>query len=63
MPTLLVRAAEEIPPNFGYLITTDDFERFLREVPSATGAEIAANHYTVGMNQDAARAVAEFLDS
>lgn len=63
MPTLLVRAAEEIPPNFGYLITPDDYARFLREVPSATGVEIAANHYTVGMNTDTARAIADFLDS
>ena len=63
MPTLLVRAAEEIPPNFGYLITPEDYARFLREVPRATGVEVAANHYTVGMSTDAAREIAEFLDS
>ena len=62
MPTLLVRAAEEVPPNFGYLITADDYARFLREVRSARGVEVAANHYTVGMNSEAARAVADFLD-
>lgn len=62
MPTLLVRAAQEIPPNFGYLITPEDFERFLREVPNARGVEAQANHYTVGMNADAAEAIAGFLD-
>ena len=62
MPVLLVRAAQPIPPNFGYLITDDDYKRFLREVPHATGVEIGANHYTVGMNEEAARAIAEFLD-
>ena len=62
MPTLLVRAAQQIPPNFGVLITDDEYRRFLREVSSATGIEIEANHYTVGMNADAARAIAEFLD-
>jgi 3-oxoadipate enol-lactonase len=62
MPTLLVRANQQIPPNFGFLITQEDYARFLREVPSAMGVEIEANHYTVGMNEDAARAIAEFLD-
>jgi pimeloyl-ACP methyl ester carboxylesterase len=62
MPVLLVRAAKEIPPNFGYILTQQDYDRFLREVPGATGLEVDANHYTVGMNADAARAIAEFLD-
>lgn len=62
MPVLLVRAAQQIPPGFGYLITEQDYARFLREVPSARGVEIEANHYTVGMNAGAARAIAEFLD-
>lgn len=61
MPVLLLRAAQEIPPNFGFLITKNDYERFLREVPKAEGVEIAANHYTIGMNEDAARAIADFL--
>lgn len=62
MPVLLLRAAQEIPPNFGYILTKEDYERFLREVPGAIGTEVAANHYTIGMNADAARAIAEFLD-
>jgi len=62
MPVLLLRAAQEIPPNFGYILTKEDYDRFLREVPVAIGAEIDANHYTIGMNADAARVIAEFLD-
>ena len=62
MPVLLLRAAREIPPNFGYILTTEDYERFLREVPGSKGIEIDANHYTVGMNADAAKAISEFLD-
>lgn len=61
MPVLLLRAAQEIPPHFGFLITKSDFARFLREVRHAKGVEIEANHYTIGMNQDAARAIADFL--
>src|SRR5579864_666010 len=62
MPALLLRAGQEIPPNFGYILTKEDYDRFLREVPGAVGLEVAANHYTIGMNADAARATAEFLD-
>lgn len=62
MPVLLVRAAREIPPNFGYILTTEDYERFLREVPGSIGIEVDANHYTVGMNAGAAKAISEFLD-
>ena len=62
MPVLLVRAAQPIPPDFGYLITKDDYARFLREVPTARGVEVEANHYTVGRHPVAARAIAEFLD-
>ncbi len=62
MPVLLVRAAQEIPPNFGVLITKEDYARFLHEVPTAKGIEIEANHYTVGMAADAARAIRDFLD-
>jgi pimeloyl-ACP methyl ester carboxylesterase len=61
-PVLLLRAAREIPPNFGYILTKEDYDRFLREVPGSIGLEVDANHYTIGMNPDAARAVADFLE-
>jgi len=62
MPVLLVRAAREIPPSFGYILTKADYDRFLREVPGARGIEVDANHYTVGMDPVAAKAMADFLD-
>lgn len=62
MPVLLVRAAQEIPPSFGYILTREDYDRFLREVQTAEGVEIEANHYTVGMAPGTARAIADFLD-
>ena len=63
MPTLLVRASQQIPPSFGYLITPEDYARFLRDVPRSEGVEIDANHYTIGMNPDAAREISTFLHS
>lgn len=63
MPTLLVRATQQIPPSFGYLITPEDYARFLSEVPGSKGVEIDSNHYTVGMNPDTAREISTFLDS
>lgn len=63
MPTLLVRASQQIPPSFGYLITPEDYARFLSEVPQSKGVEIDANHYTIGMNSDAAREISTFLHS
>ena len=62
MPALLVRAARQIPPSFGYILTKEDYQRFLREVPGSRGMEIEANHYTVGMDAGAAQAIAAFLD-
>ena len=62
MPVLLLRAAQPIPPNFGYLITDHDYERFLKEVPTAEGVEIDANHYTIAMTEAAAAEIAAFLD-
>ena len=63
MPVLLVRAAQQIPPGFGYLITDADYERFLREVPQAEGVEVDANHYNIAMHPDAVRAIARFLEA
>jgi hypothetical protein len=51
-----------VPPDFGFLITKEEYARFLREVPTAEGVEIEANHYTVGMAPAAAEAIGAFLD-
>ena len=63
MPALVVRAARPILPGVdGYILNRADYDRFLAEVPGSRGIEVDANHYTVGMHEDTARAVAEFLD-
>ena len=63
MPVLLVRAAQQIPPNYGFILPRADYDRFLREVPGAEGVEIDANHYTIGMDPAATEAIARFLDA
>jgi pimeloyl-ACP methyl ester carboxylesterase len=62
MPALIVRATQQIPPEFGHILTQADLDRFLREVPGARAAEVEANHYTVGMHPDTAAAIAAFLE-
>ena len=61
MPTLLVRAGQEILPGLGYILTAADAQRFLREVPESMLVEVDSNHYAIGMQTETARAVAEFL--
>jgi branched-chain amino acid transport system ATP-binding protein len=62
MPSLLIRARQPILPGLGYIFNEADRDRFLREVAGSRAVEIDANHYLVGMNPDAAQAIAEFLD-
>ena len=61
MPSLLVRAKREILPGMGYILNQADYDRFLREVPGSRGITVDAGHYDIGLQDDTARAVAEFL--
>jgi pimeloyl-ACP methyl ester carboxylesterase len=61
MPALILRALRPIPPDFGYVLPESEYRAFLAEVPTATGIDIDANHYTVGVNPQAASAIAKFL--
>jgi hypothetical protein len=61
MPSLLVRAEQEILPGLGYILTAGDAQRFLREVPRAKLVEVDSNHYAIGMHPETARAIADFL--
>jgi pimeloyl-ACP methyl ester carboxylesterase len=61
MPSLLLRATQEIMPGFQYILPKAEAERFAREVPNSTLVEIDANHYTICMHADAAAAIAAFL--
>ncbi len=61
MPSLLVRAEQEILPGLGYILTAADAQRFLREVPGSKLIEVDSNHYAIGMHPETARAIAAFL--
>lgn len=61
MPSLLVRATQEILPGMGFILNPADAERFVREVPNSRLVEIDTNHYAIGMQEETARAIADFL--
>jgi len=61
MPSLLVRAARPIMEGMGYILNEADTERFRREVPGAQVRLIDANHYVVGMHDETAAAIRDFL--
>ena len=60
-PVLLLRAARELLPGAGFIISEADRDRFAREVQSARVAEIDANHYGIITADATAAAIAEFL--
>jgi pimeloyl-ACP methyl ester carboxylesterase len=61
MPTLLLRATQELHAGSGHVVPADDRERFLREVPRSTLIEIDANHLTINTHPEAANAIGSFL--
>jgi len=63
MPVLLVRAAREIMPGLGYVVTEEDTKRFTAEVKSAQIVNVDANHYNAGFHPDAAIAIQNFLSA
>ena len=61
MPALVLRARQEIMPGFGFILPAAEAERFAAAVPSARGAEIDANHYTIITHDDSIAAIGAFL--
>jgi len=61
MPVLLLRAARELLPGAGHLVTEADRDRFRAEVPGAQVVEIDANHYGISLHEDTAAAIRKFL--
>ena len=61
MPTLLLRATQEIRPGAGHVVPADDREPFLRDVPRGSIVEVDANHLTINTQPRAAIAIGEFL--
>ena len=62
MPTLLLRATQELAPGSGLVVPADDRDLFLREVPRSAVIEVDANHLTIAAHARAAAAIADFLD-
>ena len=61
MPTLVLRARQEILPGFGYILPAAEAERFSAAVPSARVVEIDANHYTITTHDDSIASIGAFL--
>jgi 3-oxoadipate enol-lactonase len=61
MPALVLRAAQEILPGFGFILPAAEAERFAAAVPSARVVEIDANHYTITTHDDSIAGIEEFL--
>jgi len=61
MPVLLVRAAREILPGMGYIVSEEDSKRFPAEVKSVRVVNVDANHYNAGYDPDAVVAIKNFL--
>ena len=61
MPTLVLRARQEILPGFGSILPAAEAERFAAAVPSARVADIDANHFTITTHDDSIAAIGAFL--
>ena len=61
MPVLLLRAQRELLPGFGHVVPERERNRFVAAVPTATVAEVDANHYVINTHDDTADALAAFL--
>ena len=62
MPVLIVRALQPIVPGYGFVLTESDRDRMLAEIPGARVVEIDTDHYNIGMNDETAKSIAQFLD-
>ena len=62
-PVLLLRAARELLPGAGFVVSASDRDRFAREVRSARVVEIDANHYGIITAEATAAAIAGFFAS
>ncbi len=61
MPVLLVYAKREIMPGLGRIVRAADRERFERDVPGSTVADVDASHYTVATADGTVDAIQGFF--
>jgi 3-oxoadipate enol-lactonase len=60
-PVLLLRAARELLPGYGFIVAPADRDRFASEVPTASVQEIDANHYGIITHAATAAAIGACL--
>jgi pimeloyl-ACP methyl ester carboxylesterase len=61
MPTLLVRATQEMRPGAGFVVPADDCAAFRRTVARSRVVEVDADHMTIAAHPESAAAIAAFL--
>jgi pimeloyl-ACP methyl ester carboxylesterase len=61
IPTLLLRATVPMGGPDGFVVTRADYDDFLATVPTATGVEIAANHYGIVAADETCARIEDFL--
>jgi hypothetical protein len=61
MPTLLLRATQEIRPGAGFVVPPSERDRFVRAVPHAKITKVDATHVTITTHQTTATATRNFL--
>src|SRR5438105_753773 len=58
---LLLRAARELLPGAGFILSQADRDRFARDVPHARVMDVDANHYGIITSDASAAAIADFF--
>jgi pimeloyl-ACP methyl ester carboxylesterase len=61
MPTLLLRATQELFGGAGFIVPPAERDDFLAAVPSARLVEVDANHYGINTHEASSDAIAAFL--
>ena len=61
MPTLLLRATRELRAGAGYVVPSEDRDRFLDRVRGASVVDVDANHLTINTHPATASAIRDFL--
>jgi len=61
MPTLLLRATQELFEGAGFIVPATERDAFLAAVTSARQVEVDANHYGINTHPASSEAIADLL--
>ncbi|MFI5261667.1 MAG: alpha/beta fold hydrolase [Candidatus Limnocylindrales bacterium] len=61
MPTLLLRATQQLMEGTGFIVPPAERDAFLEQVGSARAVEVDANHYGINTHPTSSEAIATFL--